>query len=215
VIVLTKMRNRALFSIFALITLCLPSNFPRANPALWRFVILMWRRNREFNEGLGSRCAPANQSSAVADSEGLGANHQSLQKAVGEHTAALCTTLCFRSKNEPMAPFYYEAPDKGRIDIEEVKVPVRGQEPKAESSKGSRIRCRATFPRSGSVTANSIAQAIVPQKQYQVHNIPAQGTRASTSWMAPCRSCSDYRPTRLSNATTLNCSLRPIKRWSG
>lgn len=169
-IVLTKMRNRALLSIFALITLFFPQ-FSWGQPGTLEIRDSDVARNREFNEGL----APVARQQInpqlwqiLKDWEQTTKNYKKLS---GAHRRFVYDSV-FQVEKRADGSFYYEAPDKGRIDIEEVKVPAGAKSQKL-NPQGKPYSLQSDIPEIWICDGKQIAQAIVPQKQYQVHNIPA------------------------------------------
>ena len=170
-IILTKLRNCALFSIFALITLCLP-RISSGQPGTLEIRDSDVQRNREFNEGLApvARQQINPQLWQILNQwEKTTANYHKLS---GTHRRFVYDSV-FQVEKRADGSFYYEAPDKGRIDIEEVKIPSGAKSQKL-NKQGKPYSLQSDIPEIWICDGKSIAQAIVPQKQYQVHNIPAQ-----------------------------------------
>ena len=69
--------------------------------------------------------------------------------------------------------FYYEAPDKGRIDITEVEL-AEDEQSLRKNKLGKPYRLESDIPEIWICDGQQIAQGIVPQKIYSVFNIPAE-----------------------------------------
>ncbi|MDG2388519.1 MAG: PASTA domain-containing protein [Planctomycetaceae bacterium] len=169
-IILTKLRNCALFSIFALMMLCLP-RISSGQPGTLEIRDSDVQRNQQFNEGLAPVASQQVDPKLWQILKDWEQTTKVYKKLSGTHRRFVYDSV-FQVEKRADGSFYYEAPDKGRIDIEEVNIPAGAKSQKL-NKQGKPYSLQSDIPEIWICDGKRIAQAIVAQKQYQVHNIPA------------------------------------------
>ncbi|MBD3673326.1 MAG: hypothetical protein HUJ26_07345 [Planctomycetaceae bacterium] len=97
---------------------------------------------------------------------------QDYKKLSGGHRRFVYDSV-FQVEKRSDGDFYYEAPDKGRIDIKQVEIPAGAKSQKL-NKQGKPYSLQSDIPEKWICDGKQIAQANDERKEYMIHNIPPQ-----------------------------------------
>lgn len=129
-------------------------------------------RDREFNEAPAPAARQPINPQLWQELQNWEQKTKNYVKLSGGHRRFVYDSV-FQVEKRSDGDFYYEAPDKGRIDIKQVDIPAGAKSQKL-NAQGKPYSLQSDIPEKWICDGKQIAQANDERKEYMIHKIPKQ-----------------------------------------
>ena len=170
-IILHRSRCSAFALIAAIATLCFPLT-SWAQPNTLEIRKSDVGGNREFNKAAAPAARQQVDPQLWQILQDWEKKTQNYKKLSGGHRRFVYDSV-FEVEKRSDGDFYYEAPDKGRIDIKKVEIPAGAKSQKL-NPQGKPYSLQSDIPEKWICDGKQIAQANDERKEFMIHSIPPQ-----------------------------------------